>query len=327
MRYGDLFRNADGVLNPEDDRRAAYTNARWPWIVAIHRFIIESHQPHSADTAFFRFPPGTDPGRYVIHYLWRGYRDCIDVDVLPLSKPVNMTFRSMFGYRPAHALDDYVKTDHCQYASHASWPVANDGTTCAGGQVQPAGTGTCFAIPPEGQRNSLGQTNEQALQSCKDRCSSASSNYNTFNGQVVRGYCSALNIVPLTAPPDLAFPNEQNIPWGVGGCTRGCFANEPAGSSICYGLREMGSRAVEAPWDIVRDDPRDETFYSTCYRRAPPRECATNFLICGFLSNIGLTILYRAESVILPHAGTLVTSSYTSVILSVPAIYIVSSLI
>ena len=254
MRYGDQSRDANGVYRPYN--RAAYTNARYPWIVAMHRFAVEDHQPHSADTAFFRFPPGTEPGRYVIHYWWQGYRDCVDVDVLPLSKPVANTYRAMYGYRPPGVPDNYVKTDHCQYPSHARWPIASDGTTCVNGQVQPAGTETCFAIPPIGQLNSRGQTNEEALQACKDRCSSARSNYNTFTGQVVRGSCSALNIVPLTSPPDLAFPNEQNIPWGVGGCTRGCFANEPAGTSVCYGLRERGTRAVEAPWDIVRDDPR-----------------------------------------------------------------------
>ena len=97
MRYGDSGRNADGVLNVGVDRRAAYTNARWPWIVAVHKFIIEQHQPHSADVAYFRFPPGTDPGRYVIHYYWRGYRDCVDVDVLPLSRPVANTWRAVMG--------------------------------------------------------------------------------------------------------------------------------------------------------------------------------------------------------------------------------------
>ena len=82
-----------------------------------------------------------------------------------------------------------------------------------------------------------------------------------------RGWCTGLNVVPLTPPPLISFPDEQNIPWGLNDCTRECFAGEPEGSSICYGLRETSLRTVEAPWDIIQDDPRDEVFYSTCFRK------------------------------------------------------------
>jgi hypothetical protein len=67
-------------------------------------------------------------------------------------------------------------------------------------------------------------------------------------------------------PSDILFPNEQNIPWGYGGCDRNCFANEPPGSSICYPLRETARVFVDFPWTVVKDDPQDEIFYSSCFR-------------------------------------------------------------
>ena len=65
----------------------------------------------------------------------------------------------------------------------------------------------------------------------------------------------------------MKFSSEQNIPWGFGGCDRNCFANEPAGSSICYPLREQSRVFVDFPWTVVPDDPEDEIFYSSCFRQ------------------------------------------------------------
>ena len=67
-------------------------------------------------------------------------------------------------------------------------------------------------------------------------------------------------------------PEEQNIPWGHGGCDRNCFANEPPGSSICYALRETSRVFVDFPWTVVPDDPHDEIFYSTCFRTDSAKE-------------------------------------------------------
>ena len=65
------------------DNRISYVNPTYPWIHSLHAFRNGVHRPQGADVARFRFPPGTTPGRYVIHYYWGGYRDCMDVDVLP----------------------------------------------------------------------------------------------------------------------------------------------------------------------------------------------------------------------------------------------------
>ena len=101
-------------VSPLNDHRLAYHNPNLPFIVMAHRFKIAFHHPAAADTAHFRFPPGTPPGMYVIYYRWGGYRDCVDVDVLPDHKPVPQTLHGIYGYR-ANLPDEYTRTDHCQY--------------------------------------------------------------------------------------------------------------------------------------------------------------------------------------------------------------------
>ena len=288
--------------------RVLYQSERFPWIMAMHRFPILNAYPTQWDIARFEVPPGSPPGRYILYYAWRGYRDCVDIDVLPDSKPVPNTPRAIYGYRPEGMgtyggtdAQGYVKTDHCQYPAPymlatrrayiagvdnrryrpplAEGPndgggvdgVADDGVTtsqaaaCVAGTITPSEKyRTCFAIPPEGALNSRGQNASEALDKCMERCSYAS----TINFPVDGGsaYCFALNVVPLAPPPRILFPDEQNIPWGTNDCTPECFADEPAGSKICYGLREYNARAVDPPWDLAQDDPTDEVFYSTCFR-------------------------------------------------------------
>ena len=76
----------------------------------------------SADVARFAFPPGTAAGRYVIHYFWGGYRDFIDVDVLPPSLPVPNTTRGIYGFRPQGVNDSYLKTDHVRRSASRKAP-------------------------------------------------------------------------------------------------------------------------------------------------------------------------------------------------------------
>ena len=137
----------------------------------------------------------------------------------------------------------------------------------------------CIAIPPPGNRSSLNFTDAEALQLCQQRGKRVSAN--------------GLNVVPLDPPPgvrlsiydpskagvyynsDTASTNVAtglNIPWGVGNCQRKYFANEPAGTRICYPLQIYGMRAnAELEWQIELDDVEDEVWYSTCYKKAPVR--------------------------------------------------------
>ena len=52
-----------------------------PWILGVHAFSIMWHYaPGDACTCL---PAGTPPGSYIAYYMWAGYRDCVDIDVLP----------------------------------------------------------------------------------------------------------------------------------------------------------------------------------------------------------------------------------------------------
>ena len=113
-------------------------------------------------------------------------------------------------------------------------------TTCnSNGTVTPVNERTCIIIPPEGSLNSAGEDRAQALEACKQRCSNPrrAGNYAPESGEYYTGpisrengecdkhkgpcnywpRCNALNVVPLQPPRDLTFPDQQNIPWGVGG--------------------------------------------------------------------------------------------------------------
>ena len=74
------------------DVRAAYTNPNYPWIQAVWMWKNYNHWPKQFSIGRMVFPTHVgDVGQHVIHWMWRGYRDCIDVDVLPLSTPVANT--------------------------------------------------------------------------------------------------------------------------------------------------------------------------------------------------------------------------------------------
>ena len=66
----------------ERDAHAAYSNPAFPWLEAVHKFRQVHKWAHQFDIARFDIPRnGLAHGQYVVQYLWRGYRDCIDIDV------------------------------------------------------------------------------------------------------------------------------------------------------------------------------------------------------------------------------------------------------
>ena len=59
------------------DRRVAYSNPKFPWIKALHKFRgfkpteDKNGFPKQFDTARFDIPAGSAPGQYIVQYYWR----------------------------------------------------------------------------------------------------------------------------------------------------------------------------------------------------------------------------------------------------------------
>ena len=125
----------------------------------------------------------------------------------------------------------------------------------------------CHPIPPPGATNSAGQTREAALEACHARCKAAAG-------------CTAVNVVRATPPRATAdrfgaaaAASMLNVPWSAGaGCVAASYAPggpEPPDSSVCYGFvpAELDPGLPTEPFRVAADDPEDEVFYSTCYKK------------------------------------------------------------
>ena len=63
---------------------------------------IRGHLPRQSHVQRVEFPRTlTETGPHVVHFMWRGYTGCVDVDVLGDDKPVLNMSRHMYGYRTA----------------------------------------------------------------------------------------------------------------------------------------------------------------------------------------------------------------------------------
>ena len=73
----------------------------------IHKFDIMWCHARSIDGAQFAFPPGTPPGRYTAYYRWAGYRDAVNIDVVPDDVRIPDTQRGRYGYFPRGAVRNH----------------------------------------------------------------------------------------------------------------------------------------------------------------------------------------------------------------------------
>ena len=198
------------------DAHAAYASAALPWVFAVHRFLTPNRWPKQFDHAPMEIPAGSPPGAYIVHYKWRGYYDCIDVDVLPPSSPLPMTSRAMYGMNGETI---FMRTDHCQYDRRDFRVFQGNTNDC--NRARP----TCHYIAPPGQRNAFGQSPEAALRRCMLFCADRPTTQ-----------CRALMVVPRDLPPGVAEFNlsgtgGQNIPWGVKNCRPGCADQHHPGAA------------------------------------------------------------------------------------------------
>jgi hypothetical protein len=107
-----------------NDAYVSYRSATYPWIVSLWRFEIQEADPNEWDVAVFDIPSAfiTNGGDFIIHYVWSGYYDCIDINVLPQTTPIPYVYG-----KPVNGSDSLRanRIDHCVFDrpyQFTSWP-------------------------------------------------------------------------------------------------------------------------------------------------------------------------------------------------------------
>ena len=260
IAYADNWRGRLG------DKRVSYYNPKYPWIEAMHYFHNPGNRAREWDAARITMPAKRGPGEYLVEMRWAGYRDMIDVDVLP--EPAVDIYGSMM---PEFK---WNKVDHCQYVTHRGpdargWP------------------GTCFPITnvyPEAEGFPLlGQSGGGVGSKLRYKrphydVSAVMEMTTELN---MWGRIDGINVVPLRNPP-LVRPaaDHVNIPQNLDSrfltdCDFERFAElypeayARNDTLVGYWVTEddRGNSEVDNPWTIVDNDPADPVFYSTCFVR------------------------------------------------------------
>jgi len=222
------------------DQRVAYNSSDYPWIEAVHKVKINYRNPREWDIAHFSIPARGGGGEYLIHVLWRGYRDVIDVDVLPQDavKPYG---------RPGQ-VSRWVKTEHCMY--------------------------------PNYQKNSFTHCHYlrsgESVAACQNYCEGRSGSRCTALN-VVPLHTPAITAIAGVIPnPEIPWNKKcklEDIPgWAkTDDSAMVCYtfeAKEPTDDGF--------NPETEDIWYVRDYDDQDPIFYSTCYRRDVVRDFSDN---------------------------------------------------
>jgi hypothetical protein len=98
------------AYRPEDianDVRVSYLNPNYPWLEAVYRFNIITMNPGRPDFTNFVIPGRKGPGRYIVQWYWRGYYDCVDVDLKATQ------VEEVYGHAPNGSV--WNRIDHCLF--------------------------------------------------------------------------------------------------------------------------------------------------------------------------------------------------------------------
>jgi len=222
------------------DKRVSYANPNFPWIEAVHKFQVSYKWPREWDIARFTVPARQGSGEYIIHMLWRGYRDVIDIDVLPADAS------DVYG-RPG-AVSSWTKRDHCFYPNYS----IHRNTQCHYFQ---AGA-------------------EDNISACQRYCESRSGPRCSAINVVPLINPDAVKIAGEKPEPEIPWNNRcrrDRVPGWADENTMVCYTFEARKPTY-----DGFNPETEDVWIIRDNDPADPIFYSTCYRREVKREFIGN---------------------------------------------------
>lgn len=227
-----------------DDLAAAYTNSRFPYLVAVLKFRMPKQSyPRDFDAAKIAMPKGLPPGHYILQYHWKGTFDCYDI--LHLREPAT----DKFGKRaPGMAVE---KVDHCQFRDYTF------------------NQGKCTLLNSNQYGNDTYQI-QQVLDSVNIFKTDAINVVPVKNPPMVR-FQDDINI-PYHHPqlkgdalrgssgprPELHFDR-----WS---CRQDVVEAEANSYSlVAYPITYSPNKPEVGDRYVVSNDPRDPVFYSTCY--------------------------------------------------------------
>lgn len=195
------------------DKRAKYTNPDMPWIISVHKFALHEDRAEEMDLAFMEIPTGSASGQYVVQYLWNGYYDCVDVNVLASQST------DVFGTNSTDSSLDRI--DHCAY-----------NMTLNNFRVMQSG---CWELKvgdsPSGCIDSCAKLNEP--------------DYNKCHGVQI----SPVRLPASAKFPGMFQGGTSHLPPS-NDCDVSSFAPT---SSVCYGIRIGDTPIVGPPYKVVAD--------------------------------------------------------------------------
>jgi len=222
------------------DKRVSYFNPNFPWIEAVHKFRVMYRWPREWDVARFSLPARAGSGEYVVHMLWRGYRDVIDIDVLPA--PAN----DMYG-RPG-SVSLWEKREHCFYPNYSN----HRNTQCHYFQAD----------------------EEDNVVACQQYCAGRSGPRCSAMNVVPLYNPDVVKIAGETPEPEIPWNGrcrKDRVPSWADEKTMVCYTFEAKTPEY-----DGFNPETEDLWIIRDNDPADPIFYSTCYRRDTKREFSGN---------------------------------------------------
>jgi hypothetical protein len=166
----------------------SYHSDKYPWLEGVYRFKHGQSFPDEWDTVRLKIPANKGAGRHILHYVWRGYRDCVDVNVLAPGEVAADKWGK-------EGLKRWRRIDHCQFESYMGNPP-----NIQAARNRPARTKCWSADKPAG------------VKVCLNACTSKGSLHKTRDWS-----CSGVNVVPVINPPTTAtmfhnFSICDNIP-------------------------------------------------------------------------------------------------------------------
>jgi hypothetical protein len=214
-----------------EDVLVSYHNPKYYWLEAVYRYKIVVIQAARPDTANFHIPGYAGSGKYIVHYMWRGYRDCVDIDFK------DTTVENVYGYPLEQPR--WQRIDHCLFEDARlvfdSSKIVTDPQYC----MDQCTNGRCLGV------------NVVPLKA---------------PAAVYQGFGAPPGDTWLF--PEI-YGTDVYVPWAAPELNASIFLNDDPTSEkyICYNVQPAQNTDTTDEYTTTAD-PADPVFYSTCYYKS-----------------------------------------------------------